>query len=97
LLKSCQWGEAMYYVSELQPPTGLLFIPQMIYEYGQPLRRLAAGLSPRSPGSISAGFEVDTIALGEVFLRVHRSSPVSIILLSFSMLIYDLEDQQNVR
>jgi hypothetical protein len=24
------------YVSELRPPTGLLFIPQMIYEYGQP-------------------------------------------------------------
>jgi hypothetical protein len=24
------------YVSELRPPTGLLFIPQMIYEYGGP-------------------------------------------------------------
>jgi hypothetical protein len=24
------------YVSELRPPTGLLFIPKMIYEYGQP-------------------------------------------------------------
>jgi hypothetical protein len=24
------------YVSELQPPSGLLFIPQMIYEHGEP-------------------------------------------------------------
>jgi hypothetical protein len=24
------------YVCELQPPTSLLFIPQMIYEYGEP-------------------------------------------------------------
>jgi hypothetical protein len=24
------------YVSELRPPTGLLFSPQVIYEYGQP-------------------------------------------------------------
>jgi hypothetical protein len=24
------------YVSELRPPTGLLFIPQVIYEYGEP-------------------------------------------------------------
>jgi hypothetical protein len=24
------------YVSELRPPTGLLFIPQIIYEYEQP-------------------------------------------------------------
>jgi hypothetical protein len=24
------------YVSELRPPAGLLFIPQMIYEYGEP-------------------------------------------------------------
>jgi hypothetical protein len=23
-------------VSELRPPTGLLFVPQMIYEYGEP-------------------------------------------------------------
>jgi hypothetical protein len=28
----CQWVEA---VSELRPQTGLLFIPQVIYEYGQ--------------------------------------------------------------
>jgi hypothetical protein len=25
------------YVTELRPPTGLLFIPQMIYEYGDPV------------------------------------------------------------
>jgi hypothetical protein len=31
---SCRWGGD--YVSELQPPTYLLFIPQMIHEYRQP-------------------------------------------------------------
>jgi hypothetical protein len=29
---SCQWGET---VSEPWPPAGLLFIPQVIYEYGE--------------------------------------------------------------
>jgi hypothetical protein len=24
------------YVSELRPPTGLLFIPQVLYDYGEP-------------------------------------------------------------
>lgn len=28
---SCQWGEIM---SELQPPTVLLLIPHILYEYG---------------------------------------------------------------
>jgi hypothetical protein len=32
LFMSMGWN----YVSELWPPTGLLFIPQMIYEYGEP-------------------------------------------------------------
>jgi hypothetical protein len=32
---SCRWGETLY-VSELRPPKGQLFIPQMIYESGQP-------------------------------------------------------------
>jgi hypothetical protein len=31
---SLQWG--WDYVSELQSPTGLLFMPQMIHEYGEP-------------------------------------------------------------
>jgi hypothetical protein len=31
---SCRWGET---VSELQSPTNLLFITEVIYEYGQPL------------------------------------------------------------
>jgi hypothetical protein len=31
---SCRLG--WDYVSELRPPTGLLFIPQIIYEYGEP-------------------------------------------------------------
>jgi hypothetical protein len=29
----CRWGEAM---SELRPHTGLLVIPQVIHEYGEP-------------------------------------------------------------
>jgi hypothetical protein len=36
------------------------------------LRRLVAGLSPRSPGSVHVGFVVDKVALGQVFLRVLR-------------------------
>jgi hypothetical protein len=32
--RSCRLG--WDYVSELRPPTGLLFIPQIIYEYGEP-------------------------------------------------------------
>jgi hypothetical protein len=45
------------------------------------LRSLVAGLSPRrfSPGSIRVGFVVDKVALGQVFLRVLRFSPVNII------------------
>jgi hypothetical protein len=31
LFLSMEWD----YISELWPPTGLLFIPQMIYEYGE--------------------------------------------------------------
>jgi hypothetical protein len=47
------------------------------------LRSLVAGLSPRrpgfAPGSIHVGFVVDKMALGQVFLRVLRFSPVNII------------------
>jgi hypothetical protein len=43
------------------------------------LRRLGAGLSPRRPGSIHVGFAVDKVALGQIFLRVIRFSPVNII------------------
>jgi hypothetical protein len=47
------------------------------------LRRLAAGLPPRwpglDPGSVDVGFVVDEVALGEVFPRVLRVSPVSYI------------------
>jgi hypothetical protein len=43
------------------------------------LKRLVAGLSPRTPGLIHMGFVVDKVALGQVFLRVLRFSPVSII------------------
>jgi hypothetical protein len=64
------------------------------------LRRLSAFLSPRSrgiaPGSIHVGFVADKVALEEVFLRVLRFSPVSIIAPSFSTPIYHLEDEQYV-
>jgi hypothetical protein len=47
------------------------------------LRWLVAGLSLRrpglAPGSIHVGFVVGKVALGQVFLRVLRFSPVSII------------------
>jgi hypothetical protein len=35
-------------------------------------------LTPRTPGSIHVGFVVDKVALGQVFLRVLRVSPVNI-------------------
>jgi hypothetical protein len=47
------------------------------------LRRLAAGLPPRrpgfDPGSVHVGFVVDKVALGQVFPRVLRFSPVNYI------------------
>jgi hypothetical protein len=48
------------------------------------LRRLTAGLLPRrpgfDPGSDHVGFAVDKVALGQVFLRILRFSPVNFIL-----------------
>ena len=47
------------------------------------LRRLVAGLSPRRPGfdlgSVDVGFVVDKVALGQVFSRVLRISPLNFI------------------
>jgi hypothetical protein len=47
------------------------------------LRRLVADLSPQrpgfDPGSAHVGFVVDKLALGQVFLRVLRFSPVHVI------------------
>jgi hypothetical protein len=53
------------------------------FKYAVPwFRSLVAGLSPRrpgfAPGSIHVGFVVDKVALGQVFLRVLRFSPVNI-------------------
>jgi hypothetical protein len=46
------------------------------------LRTLVTGLSPRrpgfAPGAIHMGFVVDKVALGQIFLRVLRFSPVNI-------------------
>ena len=45
------------------------------------LRRLVAGLSSRrpgfDPGSVRVGFVVDKVALGQVFPRLLRFSPVN--------------------
>jgi hypothetical protein len=47
------------------------------------LRRLEPGLSPRrpgfDPGSVRVGFAVNKVALGQVFPRVFRFSPVNFI------------------
>jgi hypothetical protein len=47
------------------------------------LRRLVAGLPPPrpgfDPGSVHVGFVVDKVALGQVFPRVLRFSPVNLI------------------
>jgi hypothetical protein len=43
------------------------------------------------------GFVVDKVALGQVFLRVIRFSPVNIIPPSLSMFIYYLGDEQYAR
>jgi hypothetical protein len=55
------------------------------------LRPLVADLSSQrpgfAPGSIHVGFVVDKVALGQVFLRVLRFSPVNIIPPSLSKLI----------
>jgi hypothetical protein len=46
------------------------------------LRSLVTGLSPQRPGfasgAIHVGFVMDKVALGQVFLRVLRFSPVNI-------------------
>jgi hypothetical protein len=59
------------------------------------LRRLVAGPSLRrsefAPGSINVGFVVDKVALGQVSLRVHQISPVSIIPPCLSTLVYHLQ------
>jgi hypothetical protein len=65
------------------------------------LRRLVAGLSLRSPGfeprSIHVGFVVEKVALGQVFLRVLRFSPVNIIPPSLSNSYHHQGDEQYVR
>jgi hypothetical protein len=48
------------------------------------------------PGSVPVGFVMETVALGQVFLRFLQSSLVSIIPLLLSILIYHLGDKQQV-
>jgi hypothetical protein len=64
-------------------------------------RRLAAGLSQRSPAfgprSIHVGFVVDKMALGLAFLRVLQFSPVNIIPPSFSIIVYHPRQWQQFR
>jgi hypothetical protein len=45
-------------------------------------------------GSVHVGFVVDKVALGQVFLQVILFSPVNIIPLWLSTLIYHLLDEQ---
>jgi hypothetical protein len=48
-------------------------------------------------GSVYVGFVVDKVALGQVFLRVLRFSPVNIIPPRLSLLTYHLGDEQQTR
>jgi hypothetical protein len=77
----------LYIISFFSPLRNHIFFFVVIFYYvliqAVPwLRSLVAGLSPRrpwfAPGSIHVGFVVDKVALGQVFLRVLRFSPVSI-------------------
>jgi hypothetical protein len=65
------------------------------------LRWLVANQSLQSPeflpDSTHMGYVVDKVALGQIFLRVLRFSPVSIIPPSLSTLVYHLADEQYVR
>jgi hypothetical protein len=68
----------MYYVGNMY--SSLVLSKVMIVPW---FRQLVAGLSPRrpvlDPGSIHVGFVVDKMALGQVFPRVLRFSPVNFI------------------
>jgi len=61
------------------------------------LRRLVAGLSLRMSGSVHVRFVVGRVALGQVFLRILRHSPVSIIPPWFPIFMYHLGDEQKAR
>jgi hypothetical protein len=65
-------------VSDMKNTDRQIWLP-----YGLFFRRLIAGLTPRrsgfTPGSIYVGSVVVKVALGQVFLRVLRDSPVNII------------------
>jgi hypothetical protein len=55
------------------------------------VRHLVTSLSPRrpefAPGSVHMGFVVDKVTLGQIFLRILRFTPVSVIPSVFSILI----------
>jgi hypothetical protein len=61
-------------------------------------KRLCKVQSPRRPWfvpwSVHVGFVVDKVALGQVFLRVFRFPPVTVLLSRLSMVIYHLGDGQ---
>jgi branched-subunit amino acid transport protein len=61
-------------------------------------RQLVAGLSLQwvgfTPRSVHAVFVVDKMALGQVFLQVLQFSPVNIIPLWLSILIYHMGGEQ---
>jgi hypothetical protein len=89
IITTSQWGKGECRLSRL-------CVSHVVMCMGWPqavpwLRSLVAALSPRrpgfAPGSIHVGFVVDKVAVGQVFLRVLRFSPVSIIPPSLSKLI----------
>jgi hypothetical protein len=63
--------------------SGLIWMETNLPKGRAMLRRLVAGLPPRTPGfdpgSIHVEFVVDKVALGQVFPRVLRFSPVNFI------------------
>jgi hypothetical protein len=76
-----------WYSGNCFPFSPFLFPTNILFRAVPWLRRLVAGLPLRrpglDPGSVHVGFVVDKAALGQVFPRVLRFSPVNIIPLVF--------------
>jgi hypothetical protein len=73
-------GKANVYFKTLRSlQDGHIRLRNIISQAAPWLRRLVAGLSPLTPGSVNLGFVVDKLALEQAFLRIIRFSPVNII------------------
>jgi hypothetical protein len=91
-IKLCHFNFTWYSKSNSRCPGWQSVRCSNLIQWAVPwLRWLVAGLSPRrtgfTSGSIHVGFVVDKVTLGQVFLRVLRLSPVSIVPPSLSKLI----------